>query len=78
MPFKAKIIIIIHNRDIPFFQNLSLAVLGLHWCMGFSLVVASGGYSLAAVCGLLIVVVSHCRAWGLGRMVFAICSMWAQ
>ena len=35
-----------------------LAGLGLHCCMGFSLVVASGGYSLVAVCGFLIAVTS--------------------
>ena len=35
-----------------------LAVLGLHCCVGFSLVVASRGCSLIAVCGLLIAVVS--------------------
>ena len=33
-----------------------LAGLGLHCCMGLSLVVASGGYSVVAVCGLLIAV----------------------
>ena len=37
---------------------LFLAVLGLHCCSGFSLVVASRGYSLVAVLGLLIVVAS--------------------
>ena len=31
----------------------SLAVLGLHCCTGFSPAVASGGYSLGAVCGPL-------------------------
>ena len=42
-----------------FFFNLFLAVLGLHCCVrGLSLVVASGGYSLGAVCGLLAVVAS--------------------
>ena len=35
-----------------------LAVLGLHCCIGVSLVVASGGYSLVVVCGLLVVVAS--------------------
>ena len=35
-----------------------LAVLGLCCCTGFSLVVASGGYSPVAVPGLLIVVAS--------------------
>ena len=33
-----------------------LAVLGLHCCTGLSLVVASGGCSVVAVCGLLIAV----------------------
>ena len=33
-----------------------LTVLGLHCCVGFSLVVASRGYSLAAVHGLVIAV----------------------
>ena len=45
---------------------------GLRSCRGFSLVVASGGYSLVAVRGLLITVASHCRAWALGS--FSICS----
>ena len=40
------------------FNRLVLAVLGLCCCVGFSLVVASGGYSLVAVLWLLIVVVS--------------------
>ena len=42
------------------FKNnyLLLAVLGLHCFGGFSLVVASGGYSLVAVHGLLTVVAS--------------------
>ena len=46
---------------IPFinsFTYLFLAVLGLCCCTGFSLVVASGGYSPVAVPGLLIVVAS--------------------
>ena len=38
------------------FIYLFLAVLGLHCCSGFSLVVASRGYSLAAGCEFLIVV----------------------
>ena len=37
---------------------LFLAVLSLGCCAGFSLVVESGGYSLVAVCGLLILVAS--------------------
>ena len=37
---------------------LFLAVLGLHCCVGFSLVVASGDYCLVVVLGLLIAVAS--------------------
>ena len=37
---------------------LLLAVLGLPCCLDFSLVVASGGYSLVVVCGLLKLVAS--------------------
>ena len=37
---------------------LFLAVLGLHRCPGFSLVAASGGYSLVLIPGLLIAVAS--------------------
>ena len=35
-----------------------LAVLGLHCCVGFSLAVESEGYSLVAVCRLLVAVTS--------------------
>ena len=35
------------------FIYLFLAALGLHFCPGFSLAGASGGYSLSVVCGLL-------------------------
>ena len=43
---------------IPFFLKnflfiLSLAVLRLHCCVGFSLVEMSRGFSLVVVCGLL-------------------------
>ena len=37
---------------------------------GFCLIMASRGYSLVAVCRLLIVVASHCRAWALGHAGF--------
>ena len=47
------------------FVYLFLAVLGLHCSAGFSLVVASGGYSLVAVCGLLIAVASLIAEHGL-------------
>ena len=42
------------------FNNLYLFLTVLHLCccMGFSLVVASEGYSPVAVCGLLVVVAS--------------------
>ena len=40
------------------FTYLFLALLGLRCCRDFSLVVASGGYSLAALPKLLIVVAS--------------------
>ena len=39
-----------------------LAVLGLGCCMAFSLVAVSRGYSLVAVCGLLVVVVASLTA----------------
>ena len=42
-----------------------LAVLGLHCCEGFSVVVASGGYFLVVVCGLLIEVASLVAEHGL-------------
>ena len=35
-----------------------MAVLGFHCCAGFSLVAVRDGYSLVAVCGLLITVTS--------------------
>ena len=61
------------GRDFKkiFFFNYSfiLAVLGLRWCMGFSLVAASGGYSLGAVEGLLPAVVLS--LWSVGSGVVA-------
>ena len=39
--------------DTILFTYLFMAVLGLHCCAGFSLVVESRGYSIVAVCGLL-------------------------
>ena len=50
--------ILLTMQDIYFFNNFILAVLGLHCCVGFSLVVESRGYSLVAVCGLLIAMAS--------------------
>ena len=55
--------------DISFFffiiVCLFLALLGPCCCAGFSLVVAGGGYSLVALCGLLIVVISLVLEHGL-------------
>ena len=45
-----------------------LAVLGLRCSLGFSLVAASGGHSLAAVRRLVIAVGSRCGAWTLGHL----------
>ena len=42
-----------------------LAVLGIHCCSSFSLVVASGGHFLVAQCGFLIVVPSFAVEHGL-------------
>ena len=42
-------------KNIYTFIYLFLAVLGLHCCMGSSLVAVSRGYSLDEVCGLFIV-----------------------
>ena len=42
-----------------------MAELGLHCCVGFSLVAANGGYSLAAGQGLLTVVASLVAQHGL-------------
>ena len=47
------------------FVYLFLAVLGLHYCAGFPVVAASGGYSLAAGHGLLLGMVSLIVAHGL-------------
>ena len=46
-------------------KNLFMTVLGLHCCTGFTLVAASRGYSLVAVCRLLIAVVSPVAEQGL-------------
>ena len=48
--------------------HLFLAVLGLHCCAGLSLVAASGGYSIAVVCKLLITVASLVTEHGLYRV----------
>ena len=56
---------VIITRVTIFYLLIFLAVLGLHCCMGFSLVVASRGYSLVAVCRLLTVVASLAAEPGL-------------
>ena len=64
---------------------LFLAVLGLHCYTGFSLVATSGGYSLAMMPGLLIVVASliseyrlqSARASVLVARGLSSCSAWA-
>ena len=45
-----------------------MAMLGLHCCLGFSSVAASRGYSLVAVCGLLIAMASVVSERGLYGM----------
>ena len=50
------------------FIYLFWAVLGLHCCTGFSLVAASGDYSLAVVSRLLIVVASFVSEHRLQRL----------
>ena len=46
------------GEPLILFIYLFLVVLSLCCCMGFSLVVASGDFSLVVVCGLLNVVAS--------------------
>ena len=58
------------------FPYLLLAVLGLHCCAGFSLVTASGGYSLVVVPGLPVAVASRCRGLALGCADFGSCGCW--
>ena len=53
-----------------------LAILGLGCCVGFSLVVASGGYSLAAVHGLPIAVVSLVEHGLEGEQASVIAAQW--
>ena len=42
-----------YNFIFIYLLNLFLTVLRLHCCMGFSLVAASGSYSMVSVCGLV-------------------------
>ena len=55
-----------------------LTMLGLHWCVGFSLVAESRGYFLVAMRGLLIVVASRFGAQVLGCADFSSWVTWAQ
>ena len=54
-----------NHCDLKIFFNLFLVVLGLRCYAGFSLAAVSGAYSLVAVRGLLIAVVSPVVAPGL-------------
>ena len=49
-------------------------MLGLHCCIGFSLVTLSGGYSLVAVLGLLIV--EHELEWSTGSRTLGLQQLW--
>ena len=51
----------IHSFNFPFFFFSCYAVSSL-LCTGFSVVAASGGYSLVEVCGLLIAAVCEAQA----------------
>ena len=67
----------IFTSDTSFFLNnfiylYTLAMLGLHCCVGFSLVWVSRDSSLVAVHGLLIAVAS------LGAQALGSCSTWAS
>ena len=46
--------LILYFSSLMTLKNVFLAVLGLRYCEGFSLVAASGGSSLVVVCRLLI------------------------
>ena len=56
--FAFKIAVLVALQSFLIFFNLFLAMLSLHCCVGFSLVVANRGYSLVAVHRLLIAVAS--------------------
>ena len=53
-----------------------MAELGLHYCVGFSLVAANGGYSLAAGQGLLTAVASCCTARAPGARTVVTVARW--
>ena len=58
------------------FICLFLAVLGHHHCVGFSLVVASGGSSRCGARASPGSVCSCCGAWALGCVGFSSCGVW--
>ena len=61
----------LRKSSVPFFKKIVLliylfsSVLGLWFCVGFSVVAASAGYSLVLVHGLLIAVTSLVAEHGL-------------
>ena len=68
---------IIQNGFFKFFIYLFLAVLGLLCCMSFSLVVASGGYSLVEMRWLLIAVASLVAVHRIWASRLNSCGTWA-
>ena len=77
---------VIYIYDKTLKKSLFFSVPNLRCCEGFSLVLASGVYSLVVVCRLLIVVgdFSCCGSWGFGKQAWQLwrglssCSMRAQ
>ena len=61
------------GMSLKFFNLLFLAILGLHCCTGFSLIVASRGYSSLWCAGF-----SCCAAQALGHLGFSSCGSRAQ
>ena len=58
---------------LNFIYLFILTVLGLHCCLGFSLVAANRDHSLIMVHRLLTVVASRCRAQALGLIGLSTC-----
>ena len=69
------------RKDFNFFVVLFIIYFWLCWAFvavqGLSLVAGSGGSSPYAVCRLLIMVASWCRAQALGRAGFSSCGVQA-
>lgn len=65
------------RKDFNFFVVLFIIYFWLCWvfvaAQGLSLVAESGGSSLFAVCRLLVMVASRCRAQALGRAGLSSC-----